>query len=307
LEEAICLKADAQFRVVLREWNSFPTPEAQSIEYEENINGDYSPIFRFDKSEAITFKYYVLPLIEKFIQIESELRAFYKIPMSLERLKYLREYLKSIVRSMWDTVLTKALRDSREHVICKLGELPEYKEEELYEHFFSELKRDPVASDRNFSSVIEDLLQIAYADSIIYSQTQTGESITEADNQVGHSVVINSPQNLNLNIATTLSNAKQSINGFQTINQMENNGLEELIVQLLQELKKAPNEKAKEAEVVAEYAKELVDEVSKEAPKQSRINVSKEGLIKAAENIANVLPMVLQIAKQIGNHMLVSG
>ncbi len=128
-----------------------------------------------------------------------------------------------------------------------------------------------------------------------------------ADKKESHSVVINNPQNVNLNIATTLSDVRQSINHIQTINQSDKDDFEKLILQLTQELQKAPKEKVEDAEAVAEYAKELVDEVSKDTPKKIKISISKEGLIKAAENIASVLPMVLQIAKQIVNHNVVSG
>lgn len=126
------------------------------------------------------------------------------------------------------------------------------------------------------------------------------------DKKEAHSVVINNPQNVNLNIATTLSDVRQSINNIQTISQRDKDDFEKLILQLMHELQKAPKEKLEEAESVAEYAKELVDEVSKETPKKIKVNISKEGLIKAAENIANVLPMVLQIAKQIINHIVAS-
>lgn len=125
--------------------------------------------------------------------------------------------------------------------------------------------------------------------------------------QEGHSVVINNPQNVNLNIATTLSDVRQNIKSIQTFNQSEKDGFEKLISQLMQELQKAPADKAQDAEAVAEYAKELVDEASKEKPKKIKISISKEGLIKAAENIASVLPMVLQIAKQVVNHTVVAG
>lgn len=81
---------------------------------------------------------------------------------------------------------------------------------------------------------------------------------------------------------------------------------EDLVSQLIRELQKAPHEKVQDAEVVAEYAKELADEVSKKAPRKVKINISKEGLIKAAENIASTLPTVLQIAKQIVNHKVLS-
>jgi ubiquitin-protein ligase len=131
--------------------------------------------------------------------------------------------------------------------------------------------------------------------------------IPDSSRQESHSVVINNPKNVNLNIATTLSDVRQSINNIQTISENDKDDFEKLILRLMQELQKAPKDKAQDAEAVAEYAKELVEEVSKETPKKIKISISKEGLLKAAENIASVLPMVLQIAKQIINHIVVSG
>lgn len=98
-----------------------------------------------------------------------------------------------------------------------------------------------------------------------------------------------------------------SENEVQNSYKIRSDDFEHLISQLMQELRKVPKEKAQDAEVVAEYAKELSDEVSKEAPKKIKIQISKEGLMKAAENIASVLPTVLQIARQIVNHAVVSG
>lgn len=138
----------------------------------------------------------------------------------------------------------------------------------------------------------------------LFELEQLSDNPSKSD---GHSVIINNPQNINLNIATTLSDIRQSIKTKQAFNQNEIDEFDKLILQLIQELQKAPKENTQEAEAVAEYAKELIDEVGKENPKKIKINISKEGLLKAAENIASVLPMVLQLAKQIVNHIVVTG
>ncbi len=131
--------------------------------------------------------------------------------------------------------------------------------------------------------------------------------ILSFDKKESHSLVINNPQNVNLNVATTLSNVRQNINNIQSIPKSDKDELEKMFLKLLQELKKAPKDKAEDAEAVIEYAKELLDEVSKEKPKKVKISISKEGLLKAAENIASTLPMVLPIAKQIIDFIVISG
>jgi hypothetical protein len=102
-----------------------------------------------------------------------------------------------------------------------------------------------------------------------------------------------------LNIKATLDNVTQTINNMSHADSAERQELQALIEQLQAELTKAPPEIEKEAEAVAQTAKALVDTASAEQPNPTMIEITGEGLKKAAENIAAVMPTVLTIATQI--------
>jgi hypothetical protein len=102
-----------------------------------------------------------------------------------------------------------------------------------------------------------------------------------------------------LNIKSTLDNVTQTINNMPHADSAERQELQALIEQLQVELTKAPPNIEKEAEAVAQTAKALVDTASAEQPNPTMIEITGEGLKKAAENIANVMPAVLTIATQI--------
>jgi hypothetical protein len=65
------------------------------------------------------------------------------------------------------------------------------------------------------------------------------------------------------------------------------------------ELAKVPPELESEAEAVAQTTEALVEVASAEKPNKTMIEITGEGLKKAAENIAAVMPTVLTIATQI--------
>ena len=60
-----------------------------------------------------------------------------------------------------------------------------------------------------------------------------------------------------------------------------------------------PQEKADDAEAVADAAKALVDAANKAKPNKATLQITADGLKKAAENIAAVMPVVTGIAAQI--------
>ena len=126
----------------------------------------------------------------------------------------------------------------------------------------------------------------------IYQTFYIGElTMTEykLENVSGSNIIINS----------TLQNANVIIGSSNTISQALKLELEELIKQLDAELQKAPLEKKEEAEAVAEAAKDLVEKSAKTTPNKTSIQITAEGLKKAAENIAAVMPTVLTIAASI--------
>lgn len=102
-----------------------------------------------------------------------------------------------------------------------------------------------------------------------------------------------------LNINSTLNNTTQVIDAAPKLSSNTKEELKALINQLNQALQEAPKELAEDAEAVAESAKDFLEAVTKERPNKTRVRITKEGLEKAAENIAAVLPQVLSIAMEI--------
>jgi hypothetical protein len=75
--------------------------------------------------------------------------------------------------------------------------------------------------------------------------------------------------------------------------------LAQLVQQLQAALNQVPQEKQEEAEAVAAATLDLVDKAKAEKPNKTSIAISGEGLKKAAQNLAGVMPIVVNIASQI--------
>jgi septal ring factor EnvC (AmiA/AmiB activator) len=102
-----------------------------------------------------------------------------------------------------------------------------------------------------------------------------------------------------VNIKSTLTNVQQSIGDISTGDPDTRKELEKLIEQLNEALQKTPVEKQEDAQAVAETAKALVDVAKSEKPNKTMLEITGEGLKKAAQNLADVMPVVLPIASQI--------
>lgn len=106
-------------------------------------------------------------------------------------------------------------------------------------------------------------------------------------------------------IGSTLSNASRRA---QSLTQADDRAeLEQLIEQLKAALEKVPADKQEEAQTVAEYTKTLVEEAAKEKPKKSMLEITGEGLKKAAQNLVGVAPLVGEIAARIVAKILTMG
>lgn len=104
--------------------------------------------------------------------------------------------------------------------------------------------------------------------------------------------------NVNLNIASTLTDVSQTINA-----QMGSNPALEEVQQLIEQLKEilqqAPQESAEDAEAIAQATESFVKAAVAEKPNKRIVEITREGLQKAAQNIASVMPTVLTIVNQI--------
>jgi hypothetical protein len=102
-----------------------------------------------------------------------------------------------------------------------------------------------------------------------------------------------------VNIKSTLTNVQQSVGEIPTSDMTARKELEKLIGQLSEALQKVPADHQEQAEAVAETAKVLVDTAKAEKPNKTMLQVSGEGLKLAAQNLAEVVPIVVGIAGQI--------
>jgi hypothetical protein len=106
-------------------------------------------------------------------------------------------------------------------------------------------------------------------------------------------------QNSILNIKSTLTNVQQSVGSIPTGDEAARKELQALIEQLGQALEKVPETQKEQAEAVAVSAQTLVETAKAEKPNKTLLQISSEGLKKAAETLADVAPAVVGIAGQV--------
>ena len=102
-----------------------------------------------------------------------------------------------------------------------------------------------------------------------------------------------------INIKSTLTNVQQSIGDISTDDIDTRMELEKLIAQLSDALQEIPVEKQEDAQAVAETAKALVEVAKSEKPNKTMLEITGDGLKKAAQNLAEAMPLVLPLASQI--------
>jgi predicted transcriptional regulator len=104
-----------------------------------------------------------------------------------------------------------------------------------------------------------------------------------------------------VNVSSTLQNATQTISGLDDTNPSIKAELEKLVKELNDALQQVPPDKVEDAEAVAQSTKALVEIATQEKPNRTMIEITGDGLKKAARNLAHVIPTVLNIATQIAD------
>jgi len=102
-----------------------------------------------------------------------------------------------------------------------------------------------------------------------------------------------------VNIKSTLTQVQQSVGEIKSANPDDLQALEDLIGQLSEALQGAPPENQEQVEAVAQTAQALVETAKAETPNQTILQITADGLKKAAQNLAEVMPAVTTIAGQI--------
>ncbi len=117
---------------------------------------------------------------------------------------------------------------------------------------------------------------------------------------MGDQISINgSYQNVILNIKSTLSNVQQSVGAMPAVDEAARNELKDWIALLSQTLEQIPASLKEQSEAVAAAAKMLVDTANSEKPNRTMLEITGDGLKKAAANLAGVAPAVATIAGQV--------
>jgi len=106
-------------------------------------------------------------------------------------------------------------------------------------------------------------------------------------------------QNSILNIKSTLTNVQQSVGSIATDDETARQELQGLIEQLSQALQNVPDNQKEQAEAVAVSAQALVETAKADKPNKTLLQITGEGLKKAAENLSEVAPAVVSIASQV--------
>ena len=106
-----------------------------------------------------------------------------------------------------------------------------------------------------------------------------------------------------INIKSRLTNVTQSIGTLPDATQEAKQEFTQLLSQLRAALETVPAECVDDATKVAKRVEALVDEVKENKPDEEEIKTRGESLKKAAENLAGIVPIVLNIVTQIVSYI----
>ena len=116
---------------------------------------------------------------------------------------------------------------------------------------------------------------------------------------MGDKISISNIQNSLISVKSTMTNVQHSVGSIPTEDEAARQRLQGLIEELSQALQNIPESKKEQAEAVAASAQAFVETAKADKPNKTLLEISSEGLKKAAENLAEVAPTVLSIATQV--------
>ncbi len=106
-------------------------------------------------------------------------------------------------------------------------------------------------------------------------------------------------QNVILSIKSTLTNVQQSAGAMPTVDEAARQELQRSLQQLSEALEQIPPTLKEQAEAVASATQVLVEAAKSDKPNKTTLEITGEGLKKAAMNLAGAAPAVVTIAGQI--------
>ncbi|MBK9709726.1 MAG: hypothetical protein IPO81_00070 [Kouleothrix sp.] len=129
------------------------------------------------------------------------------------------------------------------------------------------------------------------------------QAIDRMEVTMGDNINISNVSGSILNIKATLDNVTQTIGGMPG-DEAAKNELKQLMAELATALQQAPADKAQDAEAVAKRAEVAIAEAAKPKPDKEDVAYSLSRLKKAAENLGQVLPIVVTIAGKIATQIM---
>ncbi len=106
-------------------------------------------------------------------------------------------------------------------------------------------------------------------------------------------------QNVILSIKSTLTNVQQSAGAMPAVDDAARQELQRSLEQLSEALEQIPASLKEQAEAVAAATQVLVEAAKPDKPNKTMVEITGEGLKKAAMNLAGAAPAVVMIAGQI--------
>ncbi len=156
------------------------------------------------------------------------------------------------------------------------------------------------AGEERYISEDDTIFSLAKVLKIMPVEKRRAETINinKAENvsiggQMGDYNHIHDIHNSSINIKSPLDNVQQ------TVQPSEKAKLEELIAQLQAALENAPKEKAEYVEVIEEGTERLIKEIERPKPNRTNLQITGEGLIKAADALTTVAPKTLDLVNRI--------
>ena len=86
--------------------------------------------------------------------------------------------------------------------------------------------------------------------------------------------------------------------------QSEKEKLAALLEELNGLLKEAPAEKKDDAEAVADFANDLIEQAGAEKPNKRKLEITAKGMTEAAEGIASVVPKAITVVEAIAGMVM---
>jgi hypothetical protein len=132
------------------------------------------------------------------------------------------------------------------------------------------------------------------------SASQINRSRTIIENLIaGDQINLSNIQQSAITIRSRMENIRQSFSSLSFGSDIEKNELQKLVNSLSDALKLVSPDREQDVTKILKRVEILLEEMNSEKPNKDKIEITSEGLIAAAKNLAAVTPIVLSIASQI--------